>query len=184
MNSLEFIVPQNFLFIFTNFSFIFFCFILTYVISRIINSRIVFILLFVGLSSIAYYDLFVKYAVKSYYELTQNEFKKVNQNNQALKNSLMSSSNDKSKLKVEKSIQPSFLPSVFINQEYKFIDKSTNEVVASATNISFIIEHHKFRNKYLYWGFEQEDEYNPDSIENFNYIYKKVFADVEKGSVK
>lgn len=183
MNSLEFIIPQSFLFIFTNLSFLFFCFILSYIISKIARSFMVFVILFIGLTSFAYYDLYLKYAIKNYYELTQSEIQKVDLNSN-LRSSLSLTSDEKSKFLVEKNTQETIFPKIYLNHEFKFIDKSTKEVIATAFTISFVIEHHKFRNRYLYWGFEKEDEFNPDSIGNFDYVYKKILQDDIKGSVK
>lgn len=183
MNSLEFIVSQDILFIFTNFIFVFFCFILSYIISRISNSKIIFIILFIGLSSIAYSDLFIKYTIKNYYELTQKEVKTIDLKG-SLRSSLSLTSDEKSSFIVEKNSELSFLPKIYIKHEFKFIDRSKNELVSTAFNISFVIESHKFRNKYLYWGYEKEEQFNPDSIGNFDYIYKKILENDLKGSIK
>ena len=183
MNSLEFIIPQNFLFLFTNFIFILFCFILSHIISRIINSKIIFVILFIGLTSIAYFDLFIKYGIKSYYELTQKDVKPIDLKSN-LRNSLSLTLDEKSSFIVEKNSELSFLPKIYIKHEFKFIDKSKNELISTAFNISFVINSHKFRNKYLHWGYEKEDQFNPDSIGNFDYIYKKIVENDVKGSIK
>ena len=75
MPSFELVLPENLLFILSNLSFISFCFFISFIISRILKSVIIFFILLVSLLSIAYYDIFVKYAIKNYYSLTQMDSK-------------------------------------------------------------------------------------------------------------
>ena len=75
MPSFEFIVPQGFLFISANLSFISFCFFISFILSKILKSAIVFFVLLIALLSMAYSDLFLKFAIKNFYELTQMDSK-------------------------------------------------------------------------------------------------------------
>ena len=249
MPSFEFIVPQGFLFISANLSFISFCFFISFILSKILKSSIVFFVLLIALLSMAYSDLFLKFAIKNFYELTQmdskiymyptkNEAQKVdslsivNIYSHPLKYSNLltsiekdeirvihenyverfidvstysykynrivsnmervylngykdnSANHEKPKFLIEKSMKITFLPRIFTNQEYKFIDTNTNNVLATAFNISFVVSNNKFRNRYLFWGNEKEVEFNQSSLQNFDYIYKKLFIDDVRGVLK
>jgi|GEM_PF-5468741 len=249
MPSFEFVIPQSFLFLPANFSFISFCFFISFILSKIFKSVIVFFVLLITLLSIGYGDLFLKYAIKNYYELTQidskiyiyptkNEGQKIdslsissiyahplkystaltsiekdeirvihenyverfidittyaNKYNRIILNveriSLNNNeknfkNNEKGRFNIEKNIKTTFFPKIYEEEEYKFIDTTTNYVLATAFKISFLINNHKFRNKYLYWGKEKEEEFNPSAIQNFDNIYKKMFIDDLRGKVK
>lgn len=71
MPPLELVVPQSFLFIPANLSFISFCFFISFIFFRVFRSFIVFILSLVSLLGIMYGDLFLNYTLKTYYEITQ-----------------------------------------------------------------------------------------------------------------
>lgn len=75
MSSLDLVIPEGFLFILSNLLFISSCFFISYIISKIVKSKIVFFVLFFSLLNVMYYDLFIKYTVKNYYELTQMDSK-------------------------------------------------------------------------------------------------------------
>ena len=75
MPSLNLVIPEGFLFILSNLLFISSCFFISYIISKIVKSKIVFFVLFFSLLNVMYYDLFIKYTVKNYYELTQIDSK-------------------------------------------------------------------------------------------------------------
>jgi hypothetical protein len=217
--------------------------------SKIFKSVIVFFVLLITLLSIGYGDLFLKYAIKNYYELTQmdskiyiyptkNEGQKIdslsissiyahplkystaltsiekdeirvihenyverfidittyaNKYNRIISNVERISLNDneknfknneKGRYNIEKNIKTTYFPKIYEEEEYKFIDTTTNYVLATAFKISFLINNHKFRNKYLYWGNEKEEEFNPSAIQNFDNIYKKMFIDDLRGKVK
>lgn len=71
MPSFDLVIPDSFLFIPANFSFISFCIFVSFVMSKIFKSTIMFFFILITLLSIAYYDLFVKLIIKNYYEITQ-----------------------------------------------------------------------------------------------------------------
>ena len=75
MPSFELVVPENILFILSNLSFISFCFFISFILSKILKSVIVFFILLLTLLSFAYYDIFIKYSIKNFYELTQMDSK-------------------------------------------------------------------------------------------------------------
>jgi hypothetical protein len=249
MPSFEFVIPESFLFIPANFSFISFCFFVSFILSKIFKSTIVFFILLISLLSIGYYDLFVKFIVKNYYELSQMDSKiyayptKVNDykieslsmegvyiyplkystslsssekeeiakvhehyidkfidistyaykfnkyiyntervylNGYKYDNTLLNNDvKDEARFIVSKSFKDSFLPKIFGKYEYKFIDKRTNIVLATAFKISFLTSYTKFRNKYLYWTQEKEDEFNLSAVQNFDNIYKKLLIDIK-----
>ena len=248
MPSFQILMPENFLFIISNLSFISFCFFISFIVSKIIKSVIVFFVLLISLLSIGYYDLMVKYAVKNYYELSQMDskiyaqafknkdskieslsvvgaymyplkysttlsssekeeiasihenyiekfidistftykFNKYTYNTERVylnaykyDNSLISDPNEEAKFIISKSYKDGFLPKVFGKYEYKFLDKQTNTVIATAFKISFLTSYTKFRNKYLFWTQEKEDEFNLPSVENFDNIYKKLFINIK-----
>ncbi|MDY3199675.1 MAG: hypothetical protein RBQ84_01860 [Arcobacter sp.] len=244
MPSFELVVPESFLFIPANLSFISFCFFISFILSKIFKSVILFFVLLVSLLSLVYYDIFIKYAIKNYYSLTQMDSKvylQPTKNSESkidslsmigvyiypLKYSTDLTQSEREEIKVLhesyidkfidistyahkynryiyntqrvylnsnvyentkneetnprfeilKKIQDTFLPKIYGKYEYKFIDKKTNVVFATAFNIFFVNSYNKFRNKYLFWTHEKEDEFNPDPIQNFDIIYKKVFID-------
>jgi hypothetical protein len=240
MPSFEFVIPQSFLFIPANLSFISSCFFISYILSKIFKSVIVFFILLILLLSIAYYDLFIKYLIKEYYELTQmdskiyfypqkndgqkieslsivniykhplkysttltsiekDEIRNVHENyienfidistyaykyNRVISNTQRISLNnhdenldEKARFIIEKNIKTTFFPKLYEEYEYKFIDTKTNYILATAFNIFFLIDNNKFRNKYLYWGNEKEEQFNEEGINNFDNIYKHLFID-------
>ena len=236
MPSIQILMPENLIFIISNFSFISFCFFISFILSRIFKSIIVFFLLLFSLLSVGYYDLVVKFAVKNYYELFQMDskieslsvvgaymyplkysttlsssekeeiasihenyiekfidistftykFNKYTYNTERVylnaykyDNSLISNPNEEAKFIISKSYKDGFLPKVFGKYEYKFLDKQTNTVIATAFKISFLTSYTKFRNKYLFWTQEKEDEFNLPPIENFDIIYKKLFINTK-----
>ena len=71
MPSFEVMIPESFLFISANLSFISFCFFISFILSKILRSRILFFVLLLSLLSISYYDIFVKYSIQKFYSLTQ-----------------------------------------------------------------------------------------------------------------
>ena len=85
--------------------------------------------------------------------------------------------NEAPRFEVVKNQIETFLPKIYGKYEYKFIDKKTNIIIATAFNIFFINGHNKFRNKYLFWSQEKENDLNIKPIQNFDIIYKKVFID-------
>lgn len=248
MPSFEFIIPESFLFIPANLSFISFCFFISYILSKILKSVIVFFLILISLLSIGYYDLFIKFAIKNYYELTQmdskiyvyplknkdgkieslsmvsvyvhplkfstslsstekNEIEMVHENHiekfidistyaykfnnyvynteriylnaSKYDNSLLDNQSKEARFVISKIYKESFLPKMFGIYEYRFLDKETNTVIATAFKISFLTSYNKFRNKYLFWTQEKEEEFNPPHIQNFDNIYKKLFIDIK-----
>ena len=94
-------------------------------------------------------------------------------------NSLISNPNEEARFVISKSYQDGFLPKIFGKYEYKFLDKQTNIVIATAFKISFLTSYTKFRNNYLFWTQEKEDEFNLPPIENFDNIYKKLFINTK-----
>jgi hypothetical protein len=248
MPSIQILMPENFLFIISNLSFISFCFVISFILSRIFKSVIVFFVLLISLLGLGYYDLVVKFAVKNYYEYFQMDsniyaqpFKNKNSKIESLSvvgaymyplkysstlstsekeeiasihenyiekfidistftykfnkytyntervylnsyrydNSLILNPNEEAKFIISKSYKESLFPSVFGNYEYKFLDKETNIVIATAFKISFLTSYSKFRNKYLFWTQEKEDEFNLSPVENFDNIYKKIFLNIK-----
>ena len=248
MPSIQILMPENFLFIIANFSFVSFCFFISFILSRILKSVIVFFVLLISLLSVGYYDLVVKFAVKNYYEyflmdskIYTPAFKNQNQKIESLSvvgayvyplkysttlsnsekdeiasmhenyiekfidistftykfnkytyntervylnsyrydNSLISNPKEEAKFVISKSFKESFFPKVFGILEYKFLDKETNIVIATAFKISFLTSYSKFRNKYLFWTQEKEDEFNLSPVENFDNIYKKLFLNIK-----
>ena len=248
MPSFEFVIPPSFLFIPANFSFISFCFVVSFILSKLFKSVFVFFLLLISLLSVAYGDLFMKFAIKKYYELTQMDSKiyaNANKNNDnkieslslvgvyvyPLKYSttlsaaqeeqiarvhgnyvekfidistyvskynkyiygteriyLNSHKNDKNieykqkeeaRYIISKSLKETFFEDIIEKQEFRFLDKKTNIIIATAFKISFLTDNNKFRNKYLYWTSEKEQDFNLSPIQNFDNIYKKVFIDIK-----
>lgn len=248
MPAFQILLPENFLFILSNLSFISFCFFISFILSRIFKSIIIFFVLLFSLLGFGYYDLAVKFAVKNYYELFQMDskiysqaFKNKNSKIESLSvvgayiyplkysttlsssekeeiasmhenyiekfidistftykfnkytyntervylnsyrydNSLISNPNEEAKFVISKAYKESFFPKVFGLYEYKFLDKETNIVIATAFKISFLTSYSKFRNKYLFWNQEKENEFNLSPVENFDNIYKKLFLNIK-----
>lgn len=61
-------IPQEFLFIPANLSFISFCLFISFLLFRVFRSKIVFFIVFISLTSAMYSDIFVKHGLKFYYE--------------------------------------------------------------------------------------------------------------------
>ncbi|MFK2823852.1 hypothetical protein ACH5BK_12835 [Arcobacter sp. YIC-80] len=82
--SFEFVIPDNFLFIPANLSFISFCIFFSFILFRIFKSKIIFMISLVLTLSIFYNDLLLKYAIKSFYSITSynSTFNKQAQKNQ------------------------------------------------------------------------------------------------------
>ncbi|MGA1933202.1 hypothetical protein ACH5BF_10865 [Arcobacter sp. YIC-464] len=68
--SFEFVIPENFLFIPANLSYISFCIFVSFIIFKIFRSKIVFLISIVLTLSLFYNDIFLKYLVKNFYSLT------------------------------------------------------------------------------------------------------------------
>lgn len=248
MPSFEFVIPESFLFIPANLSFISFCFFISFILSKILKSAIIFFILLISMLSIGYYDLFIKFAIKNYYELTQMNSKiytypvknkdykleslsmvgvyiyplkfsttlssiekdeiiklheeyidkfidistyayrfnkyiynteRIYLNTYAYNDSLITNQNEEAKFIISKIDKESLLPKIFGEYEYRFLDKKTNTVLATAFKISFLTNHNKFRNKYLYWTQEKEEDFNLSPVQNFDNIYKKLFIDIK-----
>ena len=247
MPSFEFVIPNSFLFIPANLSFISFCFFVSFVISKILKSSIIFFVLLLSLLSIAYYDLFLKFAIKNYYELTQMDSKiykypsknkdekieslsmvgvyvyplkystnlsslekdeivrvhenyvdkfidistyaykfnkymystqRVYLNAYKYNDSLITNDNEEARFIISKSFKENFFEKYIEKYQFRFLDKKTNTVIATAFKVSFLINNNKFRNKYLYWTKEKEEDFNSSSIQNFDKIYTKLFIDI------
>ena len=69
MPPIELVVPESFLFIPANLSYISFCFFISFLIYRLSRSIIVFIIALLAFLSLMYSDLIFKYAIKNYYEI-------------------------------------------------------------------------------------------------------------------
>jgi hypothetical protein len=248
MPSFEFVIPESFLFIPANLSFISFCFFISFILSKILKSAIVFFLLLISMLSIGYYDLFIKFAIKNYYELTQmnskiytypvknkdykleslsmvgvyvyplkysttlsslekDEIRKVHEeyidkfidistyayrfnkyiyntervylNSYSYNENLITNRNEEANFTISKIDKESFFPKIFAQYEYRFLDKKTNTILATAFKISFLTNYNKFRNKYLYWTQEKEEDFNLPPVQNFDYIYKDLFIDIK-----
>lgn len=248
MPPLDIVIPNSFLFIPTNLSFVSFCIFVSFILSKILRSSIMFFVILISLLSIAYHDLFLKLIIKNYYELTQMDSKiyaNANKNNDnkieslslvgvyvyPLKYSttlsatqeeqisrvhgnyvekfidistyvskynkyiygteriyLNSYKNDKNieykqkeeaRYIISKSLKETFFEDIIEKQEFRFLDKKTNIIIATAFKISFLTDNNKFRNKYLYWTSEKEQDFNLSPIQNFDNIYKKVFIDIK-----
>lgn len=245
MPSLQFIVPEGFLFIPANLSFISFCFFISFILSKILKSITVFFILLISLLSAAYYDIAVKYAIKNYYSFTQIDSKvyskvEKNANNKIeslsmvgvyiyplkYSNTLTESEKDdisrlhehyiekfidistfsykynryvyntervylnsykynnqeqykdeKARFVITKDLKETFFPKFFGKYDYKIHDSKTGMVITKAFNVFFINKYDKFRNKYLYWTQEKEDQFNLAPIQNFDITFKKIFID-------
>ena len=246
MPSFEFVIPDTFLFIPANLSFVSFCIFTSFILSKIFKSTIMFFIILISLLSLAYYDLIVKIAIKSYYELTQmdskiyipaskdkenkiesvsligvymyplkystslslveeNEIAKIHENyvknfidistyaykfNRYIYNTqriylnsykyradLKNEQNEKASFVISKNLKENYFSDFIEKYEFSFLDNKTNKVIASAFKISFLTSDNKFRNKYLYWTKEKEEDFNLPLIQNFDRIYKKLFID-------
>ena len=71
MPPFELVVPDSFLFIPANLSYISFCFFISFLIFRLSRSIIVFIIALLGFLSLMYSDLIFKYVVKNYFEIVK-----------------------------------------------------------------------------------------------------------------
>lgn len=71
MPPLEFVVPEGFLFIPANLSFLSFCFFISFICYRLFRNSIAFFLAFSSLFGIMYYDLIFNFAFKTYLEASQ-----------------------------------------------------------------------------------------------------------------
>lgn len=71
MPPFELVVPESFLFIPANLSYISFCFFISFLFFRLFKSSIVFFLALLGFLSLMYSDLIFKYAIKNYYEIVK-----------------------------------------------------------------------------------------------------------------
>lgn len=72
MPPLELVVPESFLFIPANLSYISFCFFISFILFRLSKSIIVFMLALLGFLSLMYSDLIFKYVIKNYYEIIKS----------------------------------------------------------------------------------------------------------------
>lgn len=68
--SFEFVIPENFLFIPANLSYISFCIFVSFLLFKIFRSKLFFLVCVVLSLSIFYNDIFLKYAIKKFYTLT------------------------------------------------------------------------------------------------------------------
>lgn len=245
MQQLQFIVPEGLLFILANFSFISFCFIISFILSKVLKSTIIFFILVISLLSVAYYDIMIKYAIKNYYAFTQmtpkvygeveknssgkieslsmvgvyiyplkysnvlsdderEEIVKLHENYvekfvdistfsykynryvyntqrvylNSYKNNIQEQNNEeKARFVVSKDLKETFFPKFFGKYDYKISDTKTGIVISKAFNIFFINKYDKFRNKYLFWSQEKEDQFNLSPMQNFDATFEKVFAD-------
>lgn len=245
MPPFELVIPESFLFIPANLSYISFCFFISFLIYRLSKSIIVFLIALLGFLSLMYSDLIFKYAIKSYYEIivanktivsypVKNEDGKIDslstvrvynfpltksslsksEENEIIKlhesyiskfidistvryrynkyfyndkriflnvykydNSFLEDLNQKAKYSIRKNKKKSLYPDFYNEFEYKFIDTSTNNILARAYIVSFPITTNKLRNRFLYWTKEKELEFNLSSIQNFDIVYKKLFID-------
>lgn len=241
MPSFELVVPESFLFIPANLSFISFCFFISFLLSRILKSTILFFVLLISLLSIAYYDIFIKYAIRNYYSffkmdsqiyaktpknsefkidslsiigvynyplkystaLSETEIEEIKElheyyiekfidistysykfnryitNNERvyLNKNISLNKNESARFEVTKKLVDTFLPKIYGKYEYRFVDRQTNIVLATAFNIFFVTSNDKFRNRYLYWNPQKEEDFNLPAIQNFDIIYKRVLID-------
>ena len=244
MPPFELVVPESFLFIPANLSYISFCFFISFLIFRLFKSIIIFILALLFFLGLMYSDLIFKYTIKSYYELVKNNSiysyptkneegkidslstsrvynypltksslsqkekdeivklhesyiskfidittvkyrynkyfyndKRVFLNVYKYDNSFLKDANQKANYTIKKEYKESLYPSFYSEYEYKFIDTLTNDTLATAYSVSFLVTTNKLRNRFLYWTKEKELEFSLDSIQNFDTIYKKLFID-------
>ena len=245
MPPLELVIPESFLFIPTNLSYVSFCFFISFLVYRIFRSFIVLIIVMLSLLSLMYSDLIFKYVIKNYYELikanksiysypiknkegkidslstvrvynyplhksslSQNEkdeivklhelyinkfidistvryrFNKYIYNDKRVflnvykyDNSFLEDVNQRAKYMITKVKKESLYPKLYTEFEYRFIDTYSNTILATAYNVNFLITTNKLRNRFLHWSIEKEKEFNLNSIQNFDTVYKKLFID-------
>ena len=92
-------------------------------------------------------------------------------------NSFLEDLSQKARYTIRKSQKDSLYPNLYKESEYKFIDTFSNNILATAFIVSFPIRTNKLRNRFLYWTKEKEVEFNLNSIQNFDTVYKKLFID-------
>lgn len=245
MPPLELVVPESFLFIPANLSFISFCFFISFILYRLSRSFIVFFIALFTLLSLMYSDLIFKYAIKNYYEIvkanntiysypSKNEEGKIDSlstirvynyplykatlsksekdnivrlhevyidkfidistvryrfnkyiyknkrvflNVYKYDNSFLEDINQKAKYTITKVKKESLNKELYSEFEYRFIDTSSNKVLATSYSVNFLISTNKLRNRFLYWSKEKEKQFNINSIQNFDTVYKKLFID-------
>ncbi len=69
MPSIEFVLPEKLLFIFSNISVISFCFFISFLFAKLFRSFLMFFLLSISIASIFYGDIFLKYGIGTYHIL-------------------------------------------------------------------------------------------------------------------
>ena len=69
MPSIEFVLPEKLLFIFSNISVISFCFFISFLFAKLFRSFLMFFLLSISIASIFYGDIFLKYGIRTYHIL-------------------------------------------------------------------------------------------------------------------
>ena len=236
--SFEFNIPTELLFIPANISFISFSIFLSFILSKIFRSKLIFLISFISIFSFAYYDLIAKYSIKKFFEYSnfisyiyeypiKNNSGKIdslsmvgiykyplklsNTLSTQEKNSISALHKDyiekfiditiysykyekysyktqriylnnnevyddyEARYKVTEENKLSFLPMFYEHKEYKFIDTQNSKLLATASLINFLIDEDKFRNRFLYWDRQKEEQFNIKSIENFEEVYKKLF---------
>ena len=87
--------------------------------------------------------------------------------------------NEKARFIIEKNTKETFFPKIYSEQEYKFIDTTTNYVLATAFNISFLVDNRKFRNRYLYCIFSKKLVHYLSSSNKW-YLYKNIMDFVDE----
>lgn len=241
MPSFEFPIPNEFLFIVLNLSFLSFTFIISLVISKLFKSFTAFILVFITVFSFAYYDLMLHFAIKKYYEFSQmtpkinfypikdnegkieslstvdissydigfkedlsfneesiisqthekyiKEFIDIKIDGQTLNgayskekrvylniykydNSFIENKNKKAKYAILYDGSKSYFD-LFSKNEYKFVDTSTNLIMAKAYFLEFK-DKNSFRLNYLYWN-SSENFLKISSVENYDLTYRLLF---------
>ncbi|APW66167.1 hypothetical protein LPB137_10015 [Poseidonibacter parvus] len=245
MPPLELVVPESFLFIPANLSYISFCFFISFLIYRLSRSFIVFFIALLGFLSLMYSDLIFKHVIKNYYEIVQknrtiysypikndegkidslstvrvynyplykstlsqtekdnivrlhesyiNKFidittvryrfnkyiyneKRVFLNVYKYDNSFLEDEKQKARYTITKVKKESYFKKLYEEFEYRFIDTNSNLIIGTAYSIKFLNSTNKLRNRFLYWSKEKEEEFNINSIQNFDTVYKKLFID-------
>lgn len=238
MPPIDIVIPEKLLFIFSNLSFISFSFFVSFLLSRVFSLFILFFVFLISFLSIAYGDIFLKYAIKNYYEyfmmdskiyanapkngngkidsldikdiyshslryqtiLNENERNKIQSlhgqyidrfidisthtkktnryiygSQRVYLNSNQEKNFDTARFQITIKEKNTYFRNIYGESEFRFIDKSNNLVIATAFNIYFKTSTNKFRNRYLYWNSEREEDFNQAIISNFDNIYKKVF---------
>ena len=92
--------------------------------------------------------------------------------------SLITNDNEEARFIISKSFKENFFEKYIEKYQFRILDKKTNTVIATEFKVSFLINNNKFRNKYLYWTKEKEEDFNSSSIQNFDKIYTKLFIDI------